>query len=404
MKYAAGRLEVVRPSASAAVSLTAQGLKAAGHDVIDLGLGEPDFETPVHIVMAAHEAALSGKTKYPPTQGEQALRAAVQAKLKRDNALDYALDEIIVSNGAKQVIFDALMATLEPSQEVLLCAPFFDSYKNIVLVLGGVPVIVPCSEDAGFKLTAELLEEAITDETRWIILNSPSNPSGATYSVGELRAIGEVLTRHPQVLVLSDEIYEHIVFDGGEARSFVAACPALAERVLTVNGVSKAYAMTGWRIGYGAGPKGLISAMIKVQSQISSGACSIAQAAAVAALNGPQDCVREFREAFEDRRNLVVRKVASIDGLSLASPGGAFYALIGCRPYIGSVSPEGAVIEDDVAFVEYLLNEMKVACVPGSTYGVSPFFRISTASSEAVLGEALDRIADGVSRLSVNNQ
>lgn len=399
MEYTTSRLKVVQPSASAAVSLNANALKAAGHDVIDLGLGEPDFETPEHIVAAAHEAALSGKTKYPPTQGTVDLRAAVQAKFKRDNALDYATDEIIVSNGAKQVIFDAMMATLEPGQEVLLCAPFFDSYKNIVLVLGGDPVVIPCTEHNGFRLTADLLEQSITASTRWIILNSPSNPAGAIYSREDMRAIGEVLARHPQVLVLSDEIYEHIIFDGGTAHSFAAVCPELADRILTVNGVSKAYAMTGWRIGYGAGPKALIDAMIKVQSQISSGACSIAQAAAVAALNGPQDSVTVFRDAFERRRNLVVEKVAGIDKLTLYPPGGAFYALIGCKELLGATAPDGLVINTDIDFATYLLNEVKLASVPGSTYGVAPFFRLSTATSEGLLSEALDRIAAGVARL-----
>lgn len=399
MEYAASRLKVVRPSASAAVSLNAQALKAEGHDVIDLGLGEPDFATPEHIVTAAHQAALSGKTKYPPTQGTLDLRAAVQAKFKSDNALDYATDEIIISNGAKQVIFDAFMATLEPGHEVLLCAPYFDSYKNIVLVIGGKPVVVPCAEHNGFRLTAELLEQSITQSTRWIILNSPSNPAGAIYTREDLQAIGEVLARHPQVLVLSDEIYEHIIFDGGVAHSFAAVCPALADRILTVNGVSKAYAMTGWRIGYGAGPKPLIDAMIKVQSQISSGACSIAQAAAVAALNGPQASVTLFREAFERRRNLVVDKVAGIDKLSLYPPGGAFYALIGCKDLLGATAPDGSVINDDTDVAKYLLNEVKVASVPGSTYGVSPFFRLSTATSDTLLAEALNRISAGVAKL-----
>lgn len=399
MNYAAGRLAVVRPSASAAVSSNAQALKSAGHDVIDLGLGEPDFATPAHIVEAAHQAALAGKTKYPPTQGDTELRSAIAAKLKKDNALDYAADEIIVSNGAKQVIFDAFMATLEPADQVLLCAPFFDSYKNIVLVLGGEPVIIPCAEQNGFKLSAELLEKSITDSTRWIILNSPSNPAGAIYSHEDLQAIGDVLARHPRVLVLSDEIYEHIVFDGGIAHSFAAVCPALADRILTVNGVSKAYAMTGWRIGYGAGPGPLIDAMVKVQSQISSGACSIAQAAAVAALKGPQDSVRQFREAFERRRNLVVDEIAGIDKLTLYPPGGAFYALIGCKELLGATAPDGSVISDDVEFAKYLLNEVKVASVPGSTYGVSPFFRISTATSDGLLAEALNRIAVGVAKL-----
>lgn len=403
MSYSTERLKGVKPSASAAVSLKAAELKADGQDVIDLGLGEPDFATPGHIIESAYAAALAGQTRYPPTQGTAELREAIQKKLGRDNSLHVELDEIIVSNGAKQVIFGALMATLEPNQEVLLCAPFFDSYKNIVLVLGGVPVTIPCTEHSGFKLSPELLERSISKSTRWILLNSPSNPAGTVYSREELKALGEVLARYPQVLILADEIYEHIIFDGNVAHSFATVCPALQDRVLTVNGVSKAYAMTGWRVGYGAGPRALINAMIKVQSQITSGACAVAQAAAVAALNGPQETVHGFRDEFEKRRNLVIEKVAAIDELTLYPPGGAFYALIGCQAVLGATHPNGSMIEDDIAFAKYLLNETLVASVPGSTYGVAPFFRISTATSAPVLSEAIDRIAEGVNKLRLRD-
>lgn len=400
MTYAASRLAPVQPSASAAVSQSAKALKAAGHDVIDLGLGEPDFDTPVHIVEAAHAAAQAGQTRYPPTDGTPELKAAVVAKLGRDNGLTFAPNEVIVANGAKQVIFEALMATLEPQQEVLLCAPYFGSYKDMVLILGGTPKALTCPVAVGFRLTPQTLEAAITPSTRWLFLNLPSNPAGAVYTVDDLRALGEVLARYPQVLVLSDEIYEHILFDGRRFTSFAAACPDLQTRILTVNGVSKAYAMTGWRIGYGAGPQPLIAAMTKVQSQISSGACSVAQAAAVAALNGPQDEVRRFREAFERRRDLVVERVAGIPGLSLDPPGGAFYALIGCSGLIGAMAPDGSVIGDDIAVTRYLLNEGKVAAVPGSAYGLSPFFRISTATSEDTLSQAMGRIAACVAKLT----
>lgn len=397
MSYAANRLNAVLPSASAAVSQTAAKLKAEGHDVIDLGLGEPDFATPAHIIEAAHRAALAGETRYPPTDGTATLKQAVAEKFKRDNQLDFHSSEIIVANGAKQVIFNALMATLETQQsstpEVLLCAPYFDSYKNIALVLGAEPVVLPCDAANGFRLTPQLLDAAINRSTRWLLLNTPSNPAGVVYSQRELRELGEVLLRYPQVLVLSDEIYEHIVFDNANVQSLAAACPELRDRILTVNGVSKAYAMTGWRIGYGAGPEELIKAMTKVQSQISSGACSVAQAAAVEALNGPQLCVEQFRQSFENRRNLVLSRIASIDSLVLDPPAGAFYALINCENVIGRYTPDGDAINDDALFCQYLLEQGKVASVPGSTYGTPGYFRVSTATSDELLGEAFDRIA-----------
>jgi aspartate aminotransferase len=399
MRFAASRLAAVKPSASAWVSQAAKEARGRGEDVIDLGLGEPDFDTPAHIIEAAHQAALAGETRYPPTEGTAKLRAAVVDKLARENGLTYTANEIIVCNGAKQVIFNALMATLEPGEEVLLCAPCFGQYKDMVLILGGTPVSVTCPAAGLFRLTPEALEAAITPKTRWLFLNLPSNPAGAVYSDAELRALGAVLARHPQVLILSDEIYEHILFDGASFLSFAAACPALKERILTVNGVSKAYAMTGWRIGYGAGPQPLIAAMTKVQSQICSGACAIAQAAAVAALNGPQDQVRGFNAAFEARRNLVVDHIAQIDGLTLDPPGGAFYAFVGCDALIGTRTPDGDVIKDDVAFTAYLLKAAGIAAVPGSAYDLSPFFRISTAASEAVLKDAMARLATAVAAL-----
>ena len=399
MNYASSRLAPVKPSASATVSAAAKAARARGEDVIDLGLGEPDFDTPKHIVEAAHAAALDGQTRYPPHDGTAALKKAVSDKLKRDNNLDYDPSEVIVSNGAKQVIFNAIMASIEQDDEVLLCAPYFGSYADIVLILGGKPVSVPCTAEDQFRLTPENLEAALTPKSRWLFLNLPSNPSGAVFSADDLKAIGAVVAKHPNLMVLSDEIYEHILFDGQKFNSFVEVCPELKDRVLTVNGVSKAYAMTGWRIGYGAGPQPLIKAMTKVQSQISSGACSVAQAAAVAALNGPQDEVHRFREAFENRRNLVVDRVAKIDGLTLDPPGGAFYALIGCDGCIGAKTPDGSTIENDIDFAQFLLDEAKIAAVPGDAYGLSPFFRISTATSEDVLTEAMDRIETAVAKL-----
>ena len=400
MTYAAARLATVKPSVSAAVSQAAKAAKAAGRDVIDLGLGEPDFDTPAHIIEAAHQAALAGDTRYPPTQGTLAARQAVSAKFARENGLDYAAEtDVIVSNGAKQVIFDALMATLEPGDEVVLCAPYFGQYKDMVLILGGVPVTVKAKAEDGFCLTPKALADAITPKTRWIILNSPSNPAGATYDDAALRGLGAVLRDHPRVLILSDEIYEHILFDGRNFLSFAAACPDLKDRTLTVNGVSKAYAMTGWRIGYAGGPAPLIAAMTKVQSQISSGPCTIAQAAAVAALNGPQDDVRRFNAAFEARRNLVVNRIAQIEGLTLDAPGGAFYAYIGCADFIGAKTPEGKVIASDIDFAAYLLDAAGIAAVPGSAYELSPYFRLSTATSAEVLDKAMTRLAAATSKL-----
>jgi len=399
VSFAASRLGAVKPSASAWVSQAAKAARARGEDVIDLGLGEPDFDTPSHIIEAAHTAARAGETRYPPTDGTARLKAAVVAKFARENGLSYASNQVIVSNGAKQVIFNAMMATLEAGDEVILPAPYFGQYKDIVLILGGVPIAVQCPAKDGFRLTAEGLRGAITDKTRWVLLNLPSNPAGAVYSDDDLASLGAVLADCPRVLTLSDEIYEHILFDGRQFKSFAAACPHLTDRILTVNGVSKAYAMTGWRIGYGGGHPDLIAAMAKVQSQISSGACTIAQAAAAAALEGPQDEVRRFCEAFEARRDLVVAKVAGIDGLTLEPPGGAFYAFIGCEALIGAKTPEGAVIKDDADVTAWLLKAGGIAAVPGSAYELSPFFRISTAASEAVLEQAMERIATAVAQL-----
>ena len=399
MLYRAQRLQAVVPSASAAVSQTARALKSAGHDVIDLGLGEPDFSTPAHIIEAAHAAALDGQTRYTPTDGTAALKAAIAAKLERDNAIQYCAPEIIVCNGAKQVIFNALMASAEPGQQVLLCAPYFDSYQNIALVQGLKAVVIPCSADNGFRLTPQLLDDYLTPDTRWLMLNSPSNPAGVVYNRAELEALATVLLSYPETLILCDEIYEKIRFDHNEALSLAAVCPELKHRILTVNGVSKAYAMTGWRIGYGAGPQDLIAAMTTVQSQISSGACSVAQAAAVEALNGPQQVVAECCSIFQRRRDLVVRRIEAIEHLQLSPPGGAFYALIGCAEVQGMVTPQGSVIGSETDFIQHLLQHYQVAAVPGTAYGAESFFRISTATSDEQLSIALDRLAQCVAQL-----
>lgn len=399
MTYTASRLSAVKPSASMAASMAAKALRATGVDVIDLGLGEPDFPTPPHIAEAAYRAALGGETLYTAAAGTPALRAAIAAKFQRENGLVYAPDEIVVANGAKQIIFNALMATLNDGDEAILPAPYFVSYPEMVKLLGGVPVTPICSVEAGFRLTPEVLEAAISPRTKWLFLNAPGNPSGAVYSEAELQALGRVLAQHPQVLVLSDEIYEHILFDDRSFVSFGKACPELRDRTLIVNGVAKAYAMTGWRVGYAAGPAPLLKAMNTVQSQSCTSVAAPMQAAALAALTGPQDCIATFREAFQRRRDLVVDGIGKIPGLTLPPPEGAFYAYIGCADLIGKRTPKGEILTDDVAVAAYLLAEAHVSSVPGSAYGLSPFFRISTATADAVLTEAVARIGRAVAAL-----
>jgi aspartate aminotransferase len=396
VSYISSRLAAVKPSASMAASQAAKTLRAKGVDVIDLGLGESDFPTPSHIIDAAYAAAIGGQTLYTGANGTPEVRKAVAGKFRRENDLVCSEDDVVVANGAKQIIFNALMATLEVDDEVILPAPYFVSYPEMVKLLGGKPVIVECPETTGFRLTPQLLDGAISPKTKWLFLNMPGNPSGAVYSGDDLRALGQVLARHPTVLVLSDEIYEHILFDGREFVSFGKACPELKDRSLIVNGVSKAYAMTGWRVGYAMGPEPLVKAMGTIQSQSVTSVCSIAQAAAVAALNGPQDEVGRFRQAFEARRNLVVDGIRQINGLTLSPPEGAFYAYIGCASLIGRKTPNGAVLENDAAVANYLLTEGRVASVPGVAYGLSPYFRISTATSEEVLVEAIGRIKAAV--------
>jgi aspartate aminotransferase len=351
------------------------------------------------VIEAAHKAALAGETLYTPAAGTPALRKAAADKLRRENGLDYEPHDIVIANGAKQIIFNALMATLCKGDEVVLPAPYFVSYPETVKLLGGVPVIVKCPSEAGFRLTPEVLDAAITPKTKWLFLNMPGNPSGVVYSAKELKALGAVLAKHQQVLVLSDEIYEHIVFDGREFVSFGRACPELKDRTLIVNGVAKAYAMTGWRVGYAAGPAPLVRAMNTVQSHSCTSVAAPMQAAALAALTGPQDCVRQFRTAFERRRNLVVTKIAKIQGLFLLPPEGAFYAYIGCAALIGRRTLKGEVLTDDVAVSNYLLAEGHVSSVPGAAYGLSPFFRISTATSDDILEEAIARIGRTVATL-----
>lgn len=388
----AQRLRRIQPSPSVAASQRAREMKAAGRDVIALSSGEPDFPTPEHVIAAAATAARRGETKYTAIAGTLELRTAIAGKLKRENGVDYTPDEIMVSTGGKQAIYNAIVSTMEEGDEAVIPAPFWVAYSDTVLYAGGKPIVVPCTAETEFKITAAMLDRAITPATRWLILNSPSNPSGAVYTREEYLALGEVLRKHPQVAVLVDEMYEHIIFDGLTMVSFTACCPDLKDRCVIINGVSKAYAMTGWRIGYAAGPAALIKDMAKLQTLVTSGPSSVGQAAAVAALNGPQELVEVQRAAFERRRDLVVSMLNQAKGLTCVSPKGAFYAFPSCAGVIGKRTPSGAVIETDRDFVMHLLDTEGVAVVHGAAYGVSPHFRLSFAASDDDITRACERI------------
>ncbi len=397
----AHRLSTIGVSEILKISELAAKMKRQGRDVIILGAGEPDFDTPEPIKDAAARAMRGGATKYTALDGTPELKAAIRTKFKRDNGLQFSQDEITISAGAKQVLFNAMMATIDPGDEVIIPTPFWVTYADIVAIAGGKPVLVPCSEANGFRLSAEDLERAITTRTRWVMLNSPSNPSGAAYSQNHYRPILDVLLRHPHVWLMVDDIYEHIVYDGLRFVTPAAIEPALRNRTLTVNGVSKAYAMTGWRIGYGAGPSALIKAMAVVQSQSTSCPSSVSQAAAVEALNGAQNFIADRCRSFQQRRDLVVSALNRIDGISCRVPEGAFYTFASCAGLIGRTAPDGQVIKSDTAFVEYLLRTAGVAVVPGSAFGLAPYFRISYATSPAELQEACQRIASASARLLV---
>ncbi|MEE9139545.1 MAG: pyridoxal phosphate-dependent aminotransferase [Alphaproteobacteria bacterium] len=392
MSLIASRLARIKPSPTLAVTTKAAELRAQGRDVIGLGAGEPDFDTPENVKEAARLAMARGQTKYTPVNGTPELRQAIADKFKRDNGLTYGLDQITVGCGAKQVIYNAMMATLGPGDEVIIPAPYWVSYPDIVLLAEGTPAIVECPEAGGFKLTPEALEAAIGPKTKWLILNSPGNPTGAAYSRGEIEALAEVLMRQPQVWVMSDDIYEHLVYDGFEFATAAQAEPGLYERTLTVNGVSKAYAMTGWRLGYAGGPKELIQAMTKIQSHSSTHACSITQAATVEALNGPQGFIAERNAVFAERRDRVVELLNGIEGLACRKPEGAFYVYPSCSGVIGKTTPAGARISSDGEYVSYLLEAEGVAVVQGEAFGLSPYFRISYATSTEALEEACARI------------
>jgi aspartate aminotransferase len=370
----------------------AMEMAAAGEDVIGLAVGEPDFDTPDHIKQAGIEAIRSGDTKYTAPDGRPELKSAICRKLKRENGLEYDNSQITVGNGGKHVLYNALMASVNPGDEVIIPAPYWTSYPDMVLLAEGTPVTVACTVESGFKLTGEALDAAITPKTKWLILNSPSNPTGAAYSWDEMKAITDVLLKHPHVWVMTDDMYEHLVYDGFQFCTPAQVEPKLYDRTLTVNGVSKAYAMTGWRIGYAAGAKVLIDAIRKVQSQSTTNPSSISQTAAVEALDGQQNYRAEWIESFKRRRDLVVKGVNEAAGLTCNTPEGAFYVYPSCAGTIGKKTPDGKVIENDDDFAFYLLESEKVVVVPGSAFGLSPNFRISYATSDEKLAEACKRI------------
>jgi aspartate aminotransferase len=392
MSIIAQRMAAIKPSPTIAVTNLARELKATGRDVIGLGAGEPDFDTPDSIKEAAIAAIHAGQTKYTAVDGTPELKRAVAAKFRRENGLDYRTDEISVGTGGKQIIYNALMATLDAGDEVIIPAPYWVSYPDMALLAGGTPVPVRCPEQTGFKLRPEDLEEAITPRTKWLILNSPNNPSGAAYTRDELKALCEVLLRHPKVWLLSDDIYEHLVYDGFEFTTPAALEPALKPRTLTMNGVAKAYAMTGWRIGYAGGPAELIKAMANVQSQSTSNPCSISQAATVAALEGPQDFIPERTVVFKQRRDLIVDLLNRAPGIRCHRPEGAFYVYPSCAGVLGRHTPDGQELRTSEDFARYLLEREGVAVVHGAAFGLDPFLRISYATATELLEEAGRRI------------
>jgi len=388
----AERLKNVKVSASAAMTRKVRELRAQGVKIVGLSSGEPDFKSPLNAIEAANKAALAGETKYPPQDGIVPLKKAVQKKFKRDNNLDYALDEIMVSNGSKQIMFGATMASVNPGDEVIIPAPGWISYADQVKLAGGVPVSVSCPENNHFRLRAADLDAAITTKTKWVVLNFPNNPTGAVCTREEVKELADVLLQHPKVLVMSDEIYEHLVYDGVKMHSIAEVEPKLKERTLTVNGASKAYAMTGWRVGYAGGPKPMIQAMMNMQGQATAGVSTIGQAAVTAALEGPQDIIESHRADYQNRRDLVVGWLREAKGITCHKPEGAFYVFPNIAGCIGKTTPKGKKLETDTDFVTALLEERHVATVQGTAYGMSPYFRISYATDTASLEEACKRI------------
>lgn len=395
----ASRVSRIKVSPSSAAAARARDLKAAGRDIVDMTVGEPDFDTPDNVKAAAHAAIDRGETKYTAVNGTPALRKAIIGDFQRRLGLEYAENEVCVGGGAKQILFLALMASVENGAEVIVPAPYWVSYPDMVIANDGTPVIVPCPQEQGFKLTPEALEAAITPQTLWLILNAPSNPTGAAYSRAELEALGDVLLRHPHVFVLSDDIYDQVWFRDEPMTTLAAAVPALKDRVLLTNGVSKSYAMTGWRIGYAAGPAPLIAAINKLQSQMSSCPSSISQAAAAYALSEDQAFVRDSVHVYKERRDYACTRLNAIPGLSCTVPDGAFYLFPNCDGVIGKRTREGKTIETDLDFVLYLLDGVGVAALQGAAYGLSPYFRLSIATSMEAIREACDRIERAVADL-----
>ena len=389
----------ISPSATLAMTSRVLELKRAGVDVIGLGAGEPDFDTPDHVKEAGIKAIRDGKTKYTNVDGTPELKEAIVAKFARDNGLTYSPSRITVNVGGKHTLFNAIVASVEPGDEVVIPAPYWVSYPDVVQFAGGTPVFVAAGADQGYKLTPQALDAAITSRTKWVILNSPSNPTGAAYTADELRALGEVILRHPHVWVFADDMYEHIVYDGFRFATIAQVVPELYERTLTVNGCSKAYAMTGWRIGFAGGAPWLIKAMAKLQSQSTSNPCSIAQAAAVAALTGPQEFLAERAAAFQDRRDIVVTMLNEAEGIRCPKPEGAFYVYPAIDGVIGKTTPKGQWIATDEDWIGYLLDEARVAAVHGAAFGLSPAMRISYATSDDLLRQACTRIQEAAAAL-----
>jgi len=386
------RMALVRPSPTLAVTDNAKALKAKGLDVIVLAQGEPDMDTPANICEAAVQAIRAGQTRYTPVNGTVELKKAIVAKFLRDHAMTINPNDVIIGTGGKQVLFNALVATLGEGDEVLIPAPCWVSYPDMAILAGGKAVTVACGAETNFKITPAQLQKAVTPRTRWLILNSPSNPTGSVYTEQELRLLGDVLKSHPNVLVMVDDMYEKLLFDGTTFCTLAQAAPAIADRILTVNGVSKAYCMTGWRIGYGHGPSWLIEAMSTIQSQSTSNPSSISQAAAVEALNGPQDFIAKHNVIFQRRRDMVVRLLNECPGITCLKPQGAFYVYPSCAGTLGKTTPKGKKINNDFDFATALLDEKLVAVVPGEAFGLAPYFRISYATSDAILEEACKRI------------
>ena len=399
MNFVADRINRIKPSMTVGINIKAKAMKEEGKDVIVLAAGEPDFNTPKNIRDAANKAMEMGKTKYVPGKGTPELQKAIQKKFKEDNNINYSLDEIICGVGGKHIIYNAMMATINLGDEVIITAPYWVSYPDIVLLAEGKPVIVECPENQNFKIKPEQLENHITSKTKWLMLNSPSNPTGVVYSKEELKDLAKVLINYPNVLIMCDDIYEKIIYDGLEFHTLASVEPSLKNRCLTLNGVSKSYCMTGWRLGYCGAPKEIIAAMNKIQSQSTTSTSSITMAASVEAISGPQDFLLDHNKKFIKRRNLVVSKLNEIDGITCSKPDGAFYVYPNCKGILGKITPNGNKISSDEDFMTYLLEDQGVAGVHGSAFGLSPYFRLSYATSDDILEEACNRIQLACSKL-----